>query len=310
MDFIQYIENKGYYDFFLEEVLSNKNKHTYFFRIKGKINIAPKYRYKIIQKILKEYLTITYSSHNISNNTTAYLEHKNISYNLERHQGNNYFFVTDFKSFFTSIIKDQSMEILEQCLYRESKKSLQLIFKIIFYKNKLQYGFPTSPIISNFIMKKFDDNFQEILNKKFANNNVQFTRYSDDITISSKYKLSKSELLHSLHSNIKDGYSFLKINNKKTRFFEKYARVPYITGLIPLVHRTSIGKKKYNKLKSNLYLKLENEVIDNEDYFKTVASLRSYLSYLYLVDKHNYNRLKKSFHKYTNTEIFQKLFIK
>ena len=91
---------------------------------------------------------------------------------------------------------------------------------------------------------------------------------------------------------------------KKTRSFEKYAKTPYITGLVPLNKRNTIGKKKYNQLKINLYLLMKNQLIKNPNFYKSKDSARSYISYLYLVDKHNYNRLKYYFlNKFEKNEV-------
>ena len=294
----------------MNSVILDKDKYTYRFASKGKWQIAPKWELKILQKILKNYLTTYYSEDNISENATAYIKNKNISYNVDRHQGNNYFFVTDFKNFFPSIVKQEITDILFSILKKEDELSLKYILEIIFYKNKLQYGFPTSPIISNLIMKKFDTSLQDKLNEIFPSNNIQYTRYSDDITVSSKYITKQQDILDEINKLRETEYSFLEINHKKTRIFEKYAHRPYVTGLVPLNKRNTIGKKKYNQLKLNIHLFFTNAKIINDNLFKTEISLSSYLSYIYLVDKHNYNKLKYFFLKTYSTQDIYKLFKK
>jgi len=312
MNFIEYLEDIGYPQILLNEVVENKNKYTYDFKSKGKWQIAPKWELKILQKILKDYLTKSYSKFNISNNATAYIKGKNISYNVDRHQGNSYFFTTDFKNFFPSISESNIKHKLVTLLNKETEQSISYILKIIFYNEKLQYGFPTSPIISNFVMKAFDDILQKNLETLFSkNNNLQYTRYSDDITISSRYKIDKQNLEQAIKSLIDDKYTYLKFNEKKTRFFEKYAKRPHITGLIPLEKRNTIGKKKYNQIKLNIHLLINNSSVNNDILFDTIKSLSSYLSYLYLVDTHSYNRLKNSFiSKFRDNENFNKIFFK
>lgn len=286
MNFLQFLHHVGYPLQLLEEVIRNKNKYVYTFKFKGKWQIAPKWQLKILQKILKDYLTQCYSGDdNISKNATAYIKNKNISYNLDRHQGNSYFFTTDFKNFFPSIYKSYTEHILSIRLINESIESLNYINEIIYYKDRLQYGFPTSPIISNLIMKDFDISLEQKLNEILENNNIQYTRYSDDITISSRYKIDKQTIKKTIQELIDSSYSFLKLNDKKTRYFEKYAHKPHITGLIPLTHRNTIGKKRYNEIKLNINLLIKNQIITNDKYFQTIISLGAYLGYLYLVDR-------------------------
>lgn len=304
--FKDYLEEKGYPNSLLEKVLNNKNKYIYHFRIKGKWQIAPRWELKILQKILKDYIYEIYNEKLFSKNSTAYLKNKNISYNLERHQGNHYFFTSDFKNFFPSIPEEKARSILKD---KFDQETLNYIIKISFYNNSLQYGFPTSPIISNIVMKEFDDSFQNELLKNISSKNIQYTRYSDDITISSKYKIEKN-LLRKLLNEELEKYNFLNLNEKKTRYFEKFSKKPYITGLVPLNRRTSIGKRKYNQVKLNIYLILNNQVISNEKFYQNEKSLKSYLSYLYLVDKHNYNRLKNFYLKKISKNELNKIFTK
>lgn len=311
MDFISFLDDIGYPKKLLDEVISNKNKYIYSFTFKGKWQLAPRWELKILQKILKNYLTNNYSISCVSEYATAYLKNKNISYNLDRHQGNSYFFVTDFKKFFPSITELETKTFLLEILKeKEESSTISLILEIIFYNGRLQYGFPTSPVISNIIMKDFDEKLSRELKNFFPDKNIQYSRYSDDITISTKYKIDKTSIQNIIKNLIDDSYSFLEINSKKTRYFEKYSNKPYITGLIPLLKRNSIGKKKYLKIKLNIHLLLENNDITNNGY-KNIESLSSYLNYLYQVDKHNYIRLKKSFEKkYSINNNFIKIFKK
>lgn len=310
MNFLEYIESEGYPKILLDDVLQHIHRYTYIFYVKGKLQIAPKWQLKIIQKILKKYLEINYASNHISKNATAYLKGKNISYNVDRHQGNNYFFTSDFKNFFPSIEKDSVMEILTSILDKETLDSLEYIFRIIFYNGTLQYGFPTSPIISNLIMKCFDDELQKKLDSKYSKKIPKYSRYSDDITISSKYKIGKKEILAEIEELLSELYPYLRINDKKTRVFEKYSNKPYITGLVPLSNRNTIGRKKYNEIKLNILLLLKNITISKDGFFKDSKSMSSYLSYLYSVDKHNYNRMKMHFLKNYESTILNTLFLK
>lgn len=312
MLFLEYLDEVGFPKILMNEILEDKDKHVYFFRIKGKAHIAPKWDLKILQKILKDYLFKYHYSSNISKNATAYISGKNISFNVKKHQGNSYFFVTDFKNFFPSISYAYIKKVLYKILKEESDKDIELILNIITYKDKLQYGFPTSPIISNIIMKEFDEIILKKIKDEFhEKDNIQYSRYSDDITISSKYSFEKKKVFEIIKNLLKNEYSFLLLNHKKTRFFEKYSRKPYITGLIPLTKRITIGKKKYNFIKANIFVLINKKDIHNENFYDSIKSLSGYLSYVYLVDKHNYFRLKSSFKiNYENSIEYKQIFKK
>ena len=308
MAFLEYLKEKGYPSILLTKICTSQKDYIYKFRVKGKLQIAPKWELKILQKILKDYLTENYSS-NISQFATAYIKNKNISYNVSKHFAKNYFYVTDFTNFFPSIKLTITEKYLSDLLNLEDSDSLKTIFKIVFYENSLQYGFPTSPIISNMIMSEFDNLLNDKLNTIFSNN-IAYSRYCDDITISTKHEFQNNEIRKAISDVIIDKYNFLLINEKKTRSFEKYSHYPYITGLVPLRDRVTIGKKKFNRVKLNIYLHLSNKPIQTVDLFDTEVALSSYLSYIYLVDPHNYNRLKehslKRFQHQEITRLFKK----
>ena len=176
MDFISFLDDIGYPKKLLDEVISNKNKYIYSFTFKGKWQLAPRWELKILQKILKNYLTNNYSISCVSEYATAYLKNKNISYNLDRHQGNSYFFVTDFKNFFPSITELETKTFLLEILKeKEESSTISLILEIIFYNGRLQYGFPTSPVISNIIMKDFDEKLSRELKNFFPDKNIQYS---------------------------------------------------------------------------------------------------------------------------------------
>ena len=124
MNFLEYLDNIGYHTKLLNEVVNNKYKYVYSFKFKGKCQIAPKWKLKILQRILKDYLTKYYSNDtNISENATAYIKNQNISYNLVRHQGNSYFFTSDFKNFFPSIYEENIKGILATILINHPIKN-------------------------------------------------------------------------------------------------------------------------------------------------------------------------------------------
>ncbi|RXJ91546.1 hypothetical protein CRV01_00185 [Arcobacter sp. CECT 8983] len=296
MSFLEYLEEKGYPNTLLRKIFDKHEDYVYHFRIKGKLQIAPKWELKILQKILKDYITDNYASY-ISNFATAYIKKENISYNVSKHFGRNYFYVTDFSNFFPSIKLTNIKDYLSSIFKDEDSSSLDIIFNIGFYSDSLQFGFPSSPIISNIVMTKFDNLLFEELKTKFPKNNIAYSRYCDDLTISSKYEISPKIINNIINSLLIKEYTYLSINKRKTRSFEKYSQYPYITGLIPLKDRTTIGKKRFNILKLNIYLSLKNKKIKNTDLFDTDIALSSYLSYVYLVDPHNYNRLKEYFSK-------------
>ena len=58
------------------------------------------------------------------------------------------------------------------------------------YEGYLPQGAPTSPYLSNLILRDFDKKIQQICSSL----NYTYTRYADDITISSNNKITKVDM--------------------------------------------------------------------------------------------------------------------
>ena len=61
-----------------------------------------------------------------------------------------------------------------------------LLTHLCIYNNHLSQGSPTSAYISNLVMKEFD----EYIGDYCENNNISYTRYSDDLTFSGNFNPS------------------------------------------------------------------------------------------------------------------------
>lgn len=168
--------------------------------------------------------------------------------NAKQHQGNKYIFTTDLKSFFPSISNKQVFD-----MFRENGVSptvSRILTQITTYKHQLPQGVPTSTLIANIVFKKTGD---KILSYAEANN-IKFTIFVDDITLSSKedFKDKIPEILSIIR---KDGY---KISNKKTFYKTKN---PVITGVVCQNNKLKLQKSCYKRIKS-LKLISNNKAIE------------------------------------------------
>ncbi len=119
----------------------------------------------------------------------AYVKGRSIYSNAHWHMYNDYFIMLDIKDFFPSICHNQLAdkifhEINLSGLDRISKKECRDLVSLCSISNRgLPLGFVTSPILSNIYMKEFDCIFYGKL-RKLGLNNIVYTRYADDLTIS------------------------------------------------------------------------------------------------------------------------------
>lgn len=140
----------------------------------------------------------------------GFVSHKNILDNVLPHLKRDFIFKTDIKDFFPSI----NFKIVQQLFVKlgYSSEVSNILAKLCCKNFCLPQGAPTSPIISNMILHKFDEEVMDLCAKK----ELIYTRYADDITISSTKQIDK--ILEKEISDILASYN-MKLNYKKTHFY-------------------------------------------------------------------------------------------
>lgn len=123
----------------------------------------------------------------------AYKKETSIKMCLLKHIESNNFIKLDVHSFFNSISLKKMCSIFQNRIIATldksyltlipRKKDISEVLKCCFYKDHLPLGFVTSPIISDIYMNAFDNEIGSVFSK------IVFTRYADDILISSKRNL-------------------------------------------------------------------------------------------------------------------------
>ena len=108
--------------------------------------------------------------------------HKGISLkdNASCHCNKKYILKLDIKDFFNSI---SFMNVYNACFSIYPKSIGMLLTRLCTYDDHLIQGAPTSSYISNLVMREFDYNIGNFARE----NNIDYTRYSDDMTFSGDF---------------------------------------------------------------------------------------------------------------------------
>lgn len=216
---------------------------------------------------------------------TAYKKGISISANVYPHRNNRYFLLIDIEDFFPSIKKSWVRKLFVQIGY--SPEVAEILARLCTYKGMLPQGGVTSPAISNLVVARMDRRIAGYCSKK----NLRFTRYADDITISSN---NKASLNHAkiIIQNIIENEGF-KINQEKTRIVGPSKRCT-ITGLVKDSGSPEfgIGRKKVLKMRGLIFNYLVNNKLDSRKY-KTVDSLAGWLRYCKSIDQKSYEYLER-----------------
>ena len=211
----------------------------------SRIISAPATNLKIIQKKLNVVLQKIYSL-NRKPSAHGFLNDKSIITNAEKHCRSRLVLNMDIKDFFPSINFGRVRGMFLAAPYKMNKKVATVLAQVCCHDNYLPQGAPTSPIITNMLCAKMDDQFQRLAD----NNKCVYTRYADDITISTNLRIFPEAIVHNEGDKAVPGKEITRIiaengfeiNSKKTRIQNSQYRQE-VTGLT--VNEFLNVKRKY-----------------------------------------------------------------
>ncbi|AZB70275.1 retron St85 family RNA-directed DNA polymerase [Cereibacter sphaeroides] len=177
---------------------------------------------------------------------TAYKKGASIRKNAEAHVASSFTIHLDFKDFFPSFSHGHVSRFLSEAT-RLSQEDILFCSDIVSRHGCLTIGAPSSPSVTNALMYSFDVSVERWCMKR----GLIYTRYADDINISSKCPGA----LREVEDFVRDAsgafeYANLVINERKTAYLSrKYRRS--ITGVnVTPEGRLSIGRDRKREIKS------------------------------------------------------------
>lgn len=282
-----------------------------YIRKKGKIRRIVTYTDESMQARhikVKEYLEEKLI---FSKFTKAYVKNSSIFHNAKAHMYNDIFIKLDIKDFFNSINHKILLESLYSQLNLDQDETevtkieiSKLISMCSIDKIGLPLGLVTSPILSNIYLKEFDNILYGKL-KKMNLENVIYTRYADDLTISYKCEsiTNNNEILKIILTLVKSllkRYK-LKINpNKISSVNLNNSNHVRITGISITkssdnYRKISVGRKRINELFHNaisMYFKYSGnpQNLDEMDYLK-IKQIKGMESFIFSIEKNGYEKV-------------------
>ncbi len=223
---------------------------------------------------------------NSSPYATAYILRRSIKDNVFIHKDNRYYVCLDLEDFFPSISFRRIQKIFNLIGY--SEKAASVLASLCTFKGSLPQGAVTSPSLSNLVAAKLDRRIAGYTSRR----NISYSRYSDDITLSSNNPIVLN-LSIDLIKKIINSEHFV-VNENKTRISGPKSRC-IVTGLIKnnSESRFSVGRDKKKHMRAVIYNFYKKDVIVDKKY-KNEASILGWLSYLKLIEEDSFN----SFNKY------------
>ena len=178
----------------------------------------------------------------ISKYARAYYKGANLRANAAPHVGKTYLLKLDLSDFFGSIRFDRVLcEVFNSRRY--PKQIGTILTALCCRGDVLPQGAPTSPAISNIVMKHFDDVFGNWCEKR----GLSYTRYCDDLTVSGNISLY---LAFQKAKRMLEEMGF-EINLEKTHFLSNANRQT-VTGLT-VNEKISVPADYKRKLRQEVY---------------------------------------------------------
>ena len=200
-------------------------------------------------------LRIILKNASVSRFASAYVKGKSLACNAAPHVGKKYLLKMDITDFFGSITYLQVISAaFPSGIYPTHIGAM--LTKLCTRKECLPQGAPTSPVLSNIVMKNFDEALGNFCEKQ----GVSYTRYCDDLTFSGDIKL-----YHVYQKAAKMlGEMGFEVNPKKTRFITNAARQT-VTGIV-VNDKLSVPREYKRELRQELYYALTYGLYDAAKY--------------------------------------------
>lgn len=194
---------------------------------------------KMIQRRIAERLL---SQEEISPYATAYREGGSTVENAMPHIGQPVMLKLDIRHFFDHLIYPMVKEkAFPAKKYSEANRILLSLLCV--YMDALPQGAPTSPMISNIIMKDFDN----LVGNWCQQKGIAYTRYCDDMTFSGDFV--PGELITYVKLELRK--MGLLLNTKKTVIVKK-GQKHLVTGIV-VNEKISVPKEYKKKIRQEMY---------------------------------------------------------
>lgn len=265
-----------------KDILRKPNKHysKYYLRKKtGKyrtINV-PSNELKYLQKEIKGLILDKIETHQ---SVHGFKRERSIKTNAQIHLKSKEILSLDLKDFFPSIKFGRIYHIFNKvCGY--SKKISFDFTRLLTLNNELPQGSPASPVLSNIVCFMLDIRLVEFCKVS----GLIYTRYADDITISSDHIFNKKLVLNSIKRIIID--EGFELNTSKTRFQSSKNKLE-VTGLHITDGNIKIPRKYIKKIKQEIYYinrfgldsHIEQMEIQNRNYLEHLYGKIKFVIYI------------------------------
>lgn len=177
----------------------------------------------------------------------SYIKGKSVLTAAQAHINSKFFFLTDIKSFFPNINENDVTRVLNRdkslIPISDFENYISVVTKLTTNNNTLPIGFPTSPQLSNGLLFEFDNALESFCQSR----SLIYTRYSDDIIISSKEKSQLIDLKDIVQQKLHEFASKELFLNEEKTYITHIGNKVKILGLVITTDGRITVDAKYKK---------------------------------------------------------------
>lgn len=177
----------------------------------------------------------------VSRYAKAYVPKRSIKEHAIYHTDEPIVLTLDIKDFFKRIKFERVEALFLEMGY--SNQVANLLTKLCFLEEELPQGAPTSPYISNLILKEFDINISDYCMK----NKIKYTRYADDLAFSGE--LNENEIEELVKKELRK--VGLELNEEKRKIMRP--NQPQLISGIIVNKKAQIPKRDRNDLRNQMF---------------------------------------------------------
>lgn len=246
-------------------------------------------------RILKDMLEREFSSVAVTGVQSSYYHTSAFAYiggrctvdAVKRHQANEsrWFAKLDFSNFFGTTTLEHTMHMLsmvfpysEICKSERGREELRKAVELGFLDGVLPQGTPLSPTLTNIIMIPIDFRLFNTL-RNYENQRYVYTRYADDMLISSRYTFNVKKIEKLVLDVLKEFSAPYILNKEKTRYGSSSGSNWNLGVMLNKDNRITIGHKKkrqFEAMLSSYAMDRKNGIGWTYDDIAHMDGLRSY----------------------------------
>jgi len=225
----------------------------------------------------------------------AYIRGRSTIDAVKRHQRNKskWFLKLDFANFFGSTTPAFVLDMLSQIFpfseivkYRSGKEQLAKALSLCFLNGGLPQGTPISPFITNVMMIAVDHKISNTL-RNFDKNRFVYTRYADDLLISSEYDFDKNAVEKHVIDILAAFNAPFSIKREKTRYGSSAGRNWNLGVMLNSDNQITIGHKRKKQFKAMLCNFMRDRDSENRWSREDIQILNGLISYYRMVEAEN-----------------------